>query len=384
LEQEFPSSLFIQRMKAQAWLGILQYRLDNSLFSVVESKSKLEGASGKVHHFIKEMSKHQLITMCIRQVTEVYRENTADSHVKAVFEKMIEAISYEKRFELEDYFEISFQTAYSQHFQNSSASHTHELPDSSDFHLYLIPDLKRDTSFLRLYNFYHQSYLEEQRDKSAYSRMSAKERYYYDQKKKHRKGFSDGMKSEQLICMEPIVLQYGRKGLRQVKSEKTKETFRETIDLAARQARIFVFHLDRKTTEDEGTQAYNDRCVLVNYLEQSANNSDLVSFPVDYSLVHQVKEKFGTPYVLYSVAKHGYYPDVLTPGTLYALLFFPAAPVYFPIKFFSGNQSEINMIVLDLETGKVEGMMSHKFKSTLRKHVFGAHIYSLFDTLNPN
>lgn len=408
LERDYPESMFLQRMKAQAWQGILQYRLDNSIFSVVNRKSELEGASANVHHFIKEMSKSQLITMCVRQVATSHQKHPEDKEIGAIYDKMIWTVANTERFELEDYANVCLRTAYVNSLppvEESDTTSTKEkkeelskydrikgkksvddvaTPDSSDFHIYLIPDLMNDEAFLDKYNEYNEEFKKQEEEDEAYSRMTAKERYYYDQEKERKGNVNTNEDVDYLISMEPIVLKYGATGIKFVKSEKTQESVRESIDIAARKSEMQVSHLDRSTIEKEGTQSYNDRCILMNYLEQSANNSDVTTFPVDYQLVNDVRTKFGTPYVMYSVATHGYVPDFATMGTLYSIMFFPSIPVYFPIKFFMGNQAEINMIVLSLETGKIVGVLSHEFRSTLRKHVFGAHIYSLFDSLKTN
>lgn len=408
LERDFPESLYLQRMKAQAWQGILQYRLDNSIFSVVNRKADLEGASANVHHFIKEMSKNQLITMCVRQVATTYQKHSEDKEIGAIYDKMIWTIANSDRFELQEYSNVCMHTAYMNSISEVDDSDTTNVekkteelskydrikgkktveematPDSSDFHIYLIPDLINDQAFQDKFDAYSESFKKRQEEEEAYARMTAKERYYYDQKKEKEGPLKNAEKVDYLISMEPIVLKYSTSGIKFVKSEKTQESVRESIDIAANKSGIQVSHLDRSTIGKEGTQSYNDRCILMNYLEQSANNSDVTTFPVDYQLVNDVREKFGTSYVMYSVASHGYAPDFATMGTLYSLMFFPAIPVYFPIKFFMGNQSEINMIVMNLETGEVAGVLSHEFNTTLRKHVFGAHIYSLFDSIKKN
>ncbi|PWL28875.1 MAG: hypothetical protein DCO96_08650 [Fluviicola sp. XM-24bin1] len=414
LEADFPESMFLQRMKAQSWQGILQYRLDNSIFSVVDRKSDLEGASANVHHFIKEMTKTQLITMCVRQVASTYQKFPEDAEISAVYDKMIETVANTDRFDLSEYSDVSFNTAYLRNLPETVDSLPPAMMDStvmeeeseglskydrikgketedgfvaidtSDFEIYLIPDLVNDQAFVDKYNEYHDEFQKQEEEEEAYRKMSAKERYYYDQKKEKEGDMKTTEDVDYLISMEPIILKYGISGIKYVKSEKTQESVHESIDFAAKKTGIQVAHLDRETIEDEGTQSYNDRCILMNYLEQSANNSDVNTFPVDYQLVQGVKEKFGTPYVMYSVATHGYAPDFATMGTLYAVMIFPAIPVYFPIKFFMGNYAEINMIVMNLESGEVVGSLSHEFNSTLRKHVFGAHIYSLFDTLKNN
>lgn len=408
LERQFPQSMFLQRMKAQAWQGILQYRIDNSIFSVVDRKSKLEGASANVHHFIKEMSKSQLMTMCVRQVASTYQKFPEDKEISAIYNKMIKSIANTDRFDLDEYYNVCINTAYVNSLPDTDDSDSTDTtnsesseglskydrikgkktveevvgPDSTEFHLYLIPDLVNNQAFVDKYNEYHEAFEKREEEEDKYNRMTAKERYYYDQKKEKEGNLKTTEPIDYLISMEPIVLKYSNTaGLKFVKSEKTQEAMQESINIAARKSGIQVSHVDRTSLEDEGTQLYNDRCILMNYLEQSANNSDIVSFPVDYQLVQDVKEKFGTPYVLYSVASHGYAPNLATMGTVYSLLFFPAIPVYFPIKFFMGNQSEINMIVMNLESGEVAGVLSHEFNSTLRKHVFGAHIYSLFDSI---
>jgi len=398
LERMFPTSLFLQRMKAQAWLGVLQYRLDNSIFSIVDRKSKLEGASGNIHHFIKEMSKNQLITMSVRQIASVKKALPDDSQIAVVYDRMIYELATTDKFDLNDYYEYSFRTAYNRAFpvndtlmSDSSSVETDfsELGDEGeldeeDFHLYLIPDVITDSGFVAAYDKHHKVFLEQKKQLERYQRMSAKEKYYYDKRSSRTRGFDAELELNHIINMEPIVIKYGNKGIRYLKSEKTKEMARECIDLAAQKADLQISHLDREVFRLEGTQAYNDYCILKNFLEQSANNTSIRALPVDFLQVRNIEEKFGSSYVMYSVASHRYVPDLATSGTLYSVLFFPSIPFYFPIKLFSGHLAEMNMIILDTKTGKSVGIMSHKFNSTLRKHVLGAHVYSLFDSIKNN
>lgn len=414
LERKFPESVFLQRMKAHAWLGILQYRLDNSLFSVVDRKSELEGSSAKVHHFIKEMSKDQLITMCIRQIASVREVNPEDDEIAAAYDRMVFGLANNDKFDLDDYHKVSFQTTYDRiaghdtltlsDTTSTEKKENRELNkldrinnrasgdglsdhgvvnlDTSDFHLYLIPDVIKDKQFIDSYDYYHAEFKKQEDEEKKLRGMTPKERYYYEKEKKQKKGFKKGISVNHLISMEPMVVKYGLRGIKNVKSEVTREKTRECIDIAAWNADIQISHLDRKTLEQEGTQSYNDFCILKNYLEQAANNTDINSMPVDYALVNNVREKFGTPYVMYSLASHGYVPDFATSGTLYSILIFPSIPFYFPIKLFTGHRSEISMLVVDIGSGEVIGAVNHDFKSTLRKHVLGSHIYSLFNTLN--
>ena len=206
----------------------------------------------------------------------------------------------------------------------------------------------------------------------------------YNEKKKYNKAHDkDRLKLgiDELIVVEPTVLSYRHSGLDRVKSEKLEISFSEVIEETSASTGIKVYPINSSQLATEGTQAYNERSTLLNMLVQISNTDNFDPFPVDYQLLKDLESNYGTTKVMFSVVEHVYDLDIGL-GALYAVIFYPAAPIYFPMKILMGHNTEINMIILDTKEAKIIAGSSHYIKDKARKHTIGAHVYSIFEQLN--
>lgn len=416
LEKDFPESAFLKRMKAQAWLGLMQYRIDNRMTHVIPRKSDFEGASAKIHHFLKELNREQLLTLSIRNIYSIYKENPDDKEINAIYDRALETLAYTDKFELDDYYDISFQTAYDRKLKeqetpdslaqsgDSTAVEKKEkglskydriknrkttangeevmlVLDSAEFQYFLIPDIVRDSSFLEAFDAYKDEFLEKEKKEEEWRKMSSKERYYAEKEAEKNDPLTHA-KIDHLISFEPSVLKFKGNNLDWVASEKMEMNAKESIDIASKEAGISVSHIDRESLKREGTGIFNDRAIVLSYLEQSSQNTDIHSFPVDYSLVNNVIEKYGTSNIMFTAASSMYHHGLDNLGTLYSIMIPPAIFIYFPIRLMSGHNTDITMVILDLKDNSVIGTMSHEVHSNLRPNVFGAHLYDFFQTIN--
>ena len=71
LEKEYPNSLFLKRMKAQSWLGLVQFKKIGSIDETVDNTEDFEGEIAAVHYFIKKLSKDGMLTLALRQIYDL-------------------------------------------------------------------------------------------------------------------------------------------------------------------------------------------------------------------------------------------------------------------------------------------------------------------------
>lgn len=404
LERDFPNSMYLNRMKAQTWLGLLLFRLNNKISYTINKKSEYEGESAAIHYMIRKMSKDELESMAIRQLYDIYSTNQNDEEIKLIWDKSIKSIVFRHNFDLEDYSAHTYFEA-QRNFEIENANsqiETNEIVedkpkskydrinkkknvdeplnfDSTEFHIYLLPDVISSDEFKSVYEKYKVEYDEEQKNEDKYNALS-----YSEQKKFNKQLEKDRLKLaiDELIVVEPTVLSYKGGKIDRVKSEKLEESFSQIIEETSASTGIKIYPINSSKLESGGTQAYNERSILLNMIVQIANNHNSELFPVDYQHLKNLENNYGTSKVMFSVVEHRYSPDISATGALLAIIFYPAAPIYFPLKFMLGNKTEINVIILDTKEAKIIGESGHYVKENNRKHIIGAHVYSIFTLLN--
>ncbi len=408
LEKKYPNSTYLKRMKAHTWLGILQYRADNSMRDITLSKKDWEGESASVHFFLKNMRKDELITVAVRQLYDIYQATPEDVEIKLIYDRMVKELVFSESFDIEDYATFSFNTAYEKFLANKEADSTsqtnetiEEKPvkknkydriknqkdpniisaisfDSTEFFTYLIPDIITDANFLERLDSYQEEFDTLRAIEEKFSSLPYRERLKLMEQARENE-MRLGL--QEVISVEPFVLSYKSSGVDRVKSEKLKEIVTDKMDEASELSGIDVYML-KTPDESSNLNLFNERSVLFNFLEQMALNEEINAFPVDYSLLRNLERDYGTSKVMYSVVSHYYDVDITSINTAFwATIIYPIGLVYFPLKITSGHNMNIDVIIFDTKEGTVEGTRELYVKSGLNQHIIGAYFYDLFHLL---
>lgn len=397
LEKQYPESLYLQRMKAQSWYGILQYTLEDDRNEVLINKDDFEGSSANLHYFIKEMSKDQVIAMSIRQLRDLNLKYPDDKEISLINNRLVKDLVYSEVFNINNFANIGYFTAEQRFYANqvkkeedtvsTSSSKYDRIKekrdvnkvtyfDSLEFQKYLIPDAVMDQNFLNKIEKYQLEFDKEQEEEETYNAMSYSERikydkaHYYDEQKI---GLTD------VIVVEPTVLSINKRGINRIKSEKIETDVNEMLEFASLKSGVNVYTVSSEKLALGGVNLFNERSVLLNYLEQVIDKDDISPFPVDYSQLRNIERNYGTNKIAFTWFTHQYNPQIGFDIVL-SIICYPSLPIYLPLKLMSGNRSELTMIILDTENGTVDAAINQSFKSNVKKHIIGAHLYSAFTT----
>lgn len=403
LEKDFPSSMYLKRMKAQTWMNLMLYKADNKSSQTIQKTSELEGESATLHYFLKKLSKEGLISLALRQVYDLYMANPNDEEIKAVYNKFVKDLAANSTFKLEKLSKKSFNDA-AQDFLKTAKDSIKPIEkdtvaktskydkikskknadnpsnfDSSKFYLYGLNDILEDRSFADFYAEKKAEYDKLEKEKEEYNALTKKEKKEYD---KEHQNTTESLGIKELIVVEPMVLSYKHGEVDNIKSEKLESDFSEAIESSAELAGIKTYSVDSRTLASKGTQGYNERSILINMLNQIAQDEDINIFPVDYQLLHQISEDYGTSKVMFSLVEHEYSANISASGVLSSIIIYPILFIYVPVGILSGSNTEMNMLILDLESGKIENGVSYYFKDAPKKLQLGAHMYDIFKSLS--
>jgi len=408
LEREFPNSIFLQRMKMHAWLGIYQYEVEGEINSTIKASKEFEGQSAPVHYFLRKLKRKSLTTLALRHIYDIHQQYAEDVEVNTLYVFALRQIAKDERFDIEDYFKMTFseyadsveakrfavlndsltnldgleepdsqeKSKYDRIKENESLDEIKENVDTLAYYLYGLSDVVRDSSFIQELKSYEPTESSASSDNENTIRKNRE--YYRNQAYEELKiGVSD------LIIVEPRAISYSKKGIDLVKSESLEGTFASAIEDAAKMTGTTIHSIDKRNLT---TDSYNTRSILFGVLGQLVQYEDINPFPVDFHELKKIASYNGTSEVMFTMVDHIYRvrvsPLVLFVSAISWPLFPFAVGVYLPIQFMKGNQTRLSVLVLDLESSEFKTGGAFSFNERLTKHNIGSRMYSIFKHLN--
>ena len=403
LEQEFPTSTFLQRMKMHTWLGLYQYESLLRTKNTIRRNNDLEGESAPVHYFIRKLNRKSLTTVALRNIYDIHQLNPEDIEMSAIYAYSLRLLNGDDRFDLSDYSSMTFsqyadsvelknetiandtlvkndsvkappakkKSKYDRIKKNSSPDAIESSVDSLKYYYYGLSDLINDSSFMVEYKSYESVIYN---DAPIASNIVRGQKSYRDEAYEDLK-----IGSSNLIVVEPRVMDYGRNGINLVKSERLENMFSEAIIEAADLAGTIVHKVDKRNLT---TDTYNERSVLIGFLTQLVEDDDIRPFPVDYIQLKEIASAYGTSDVMFTMVDHTKQADINPWGVALSALIWPTflftLTLYIPIKLMSANQTNLTVLIMDVESGEFQTGNVFRFHERVSKHNIGARMYSLF------
>lgn len=412
LEREFPNSIYLKRMKAQAWLNLLMYEDHNKTSRVVHSKRKLEGESASLHYFLKKMNGEQLTSLGLRQIYDLHNENPEDKELNAIYKRTVEVVAGIEDFKIGGFSKYTFYEAAESAISSDTTSVAvteeviEEKPvskydrikrkkdvnnveanfDSTKFYIYGMHDIISDGNFLKIYEEKQHDNEELKKQEEEYDQLSRYERRKMD-KVNEQNRMKIGL--EKVIVVEPKVFSSsGASGFDPVKSEEIENIYSEVLEFTAEDVGVSTVHIDRRTLEEKGTDGYNQRSVLVSFLNQIVEDEDIRTFPVDFQLLNDIRNIYGTNKVMFTVVEHSRDIDINWYLILGSAVIYPTFPFvvlfHIPYQIINSNQMDLYVLVMDIEKGAIEVGNHYRFSESLRKYNLAAHAYDILSNLHSN
>jgi predicted Zn-dependent protease len=402
LEKENPNSAYLKRMKAQLWLNLAIYKAENKGDKTTKKSKELEGESAQLHFLIRKLTKEGLTTLAIRQIYDLKKMYPNDEEISKVYANLIKQISNSKSFKLETYSKKTFNEAslnfiqYTDSIKNAKPIEKVEETktkskydkiknkknidndqnfDSTKFYLYGLSDVIQNKDFLDPFNLELETFKEKEKDAAAYTKLSKAE------KKKWLANKKKTVDINELIIVEPIVQMKGPNGIDPTLSENYQIELSNTIQEVSSDLNIKTYLIDRTSIKKTGTQIFNERSLLMNYLDQMTDVDNDNILTVDYQLLNTLKENYGTAKVMYTLVQNQVIIDFNPSMVMTSAIFLPISMVYMPMVLFNSQFTDVDIIILDLETSKIERDLSFYTKEKPTKLKIGAHMYHFFNSI---
>lgn len=400
LEQDFPNSMYLHRMKAKIWLGIAQHRLAGSLTKHLWKTSELEGEVAAVHFLLKELKKEETSTIALRIIYDLKRRFPDDREIAAVYDRTVQTFAETEKLVLGSFSTMNYQTALAKSTEGSDS--TQVAPETQkgeskyekikgkknmedpkgfqegNYYLYALSDLIQDELFLKTHAEKKAAIDQRKQEKKDRDNMTRSER-----KKARKKEMDQALHlgESTLVFVEPIVRKEKRNSIDEVKSEKLEELYVEALKQNATELEMSATVLSATTLREHGTVGYNERAILFNYLGQISENDEVDVFPVDFDLLDEIKNNYGTDKVVFSLLEHRYDASGLAYSLIYGIFIPPILAIAVPYILISAPQTELNVVVMDLTKGQIVKANELRFSNSLNKIAIQAYVYEILSQL---
>ncbi|MES2800749.1 MAG: M48 family metallopeptidase [Bacteroidota bacterium] len=406
LERSFPNSMYLKRMKAQIWLNLLNYKNENKVNDVLDANKELEGESAAIHFFLKKLTKEGMMTIALRQIYDLQKTFPDNKELKAVYDRCVVSLARTEKFKKEMYSTKTFEEAladfelhkgdsikpeivdtvakksdskYSKIKSKKNADNPNNF-DTTKFYLYGIGDILKDSTLWLAYDAESKVYQVELDKQKEIDALSYRERKKLKSKKKSS---VLNLGIDEMIVVEPKVFSYrGNQGFDPQKSEKIENNYSEVIQNVGDEVGLKVHSIDRRILEKGGTVAFNERSILIAFLSQLVNDDDVNVFPVDFELLSEIQNNYGTANVMFSIVEHQRKAEIKWGWLGMSIFILPAMPIiasiHIPMAIFKANKTEMTVLVMNLEKGTIDAGGSYYFNEPIYKLNLGAHIYDIF------
>lgn len=402
LENEYPKSFFLKRMKAHCWLGFAQYKAAGSIDETVDKNSDFEGEIAAIHFFIKQLKNEATLTLALREIQNIKLEMNGDDEINAIWDRMVKLISNSQKFDLNKYSEISFEKASKNvllpqikdsivfqsdnkiskydKIKNKKGNNDPLVFDSSKFYYYGLNDLVKNKEFVNLYSQIKDSIHKLEIENEEYENMTNSERRKFDLEKKSN---DNGIILKEFILVEPSAISYKKGKIDYESSDKLEIKYTEAINSVASDLGISVYNINSEKLNTIGTIGFNERSVLTNFLMQTSHNDKVDVFPVDYYYLREIESNYGTSNIIFTIVEHTYRPH-FSLGAIWFIFYPPALLGYIPIPFMKGNQTQLNLVLLNSKKAIIEKGFSYYFNEPINKLTLKARMYDIFQNLKMN
>ncbi len=410
LEKEYPTSIYLQRMKAQTWLGVLgrsmygydEKELDNDL----EYEDNLEGEIAQLYDFFNRLPTEELLTLGIRELYDLFKKYPSDNLIKSAYELGVKKVASQDKFVLSNYATKTLQELRVAHeklvkeqvvqiveskkktkydrIKNKRNIEKIENYDSTKYYLYGIPDIVSDTNFTQLYITYRDEYSEKDFGEGDFFGGMDNEAENYEEADNSQTFSTLNLGIDNAILVEPVVICYEQKRWERsydfVKGEKLNQVLCGSAMESAGMVGFALSIIDQTSLESKGTTHFNDKNILLTFGQQDDMGDYL--FPVDYDQLEDIKERYGSTKLMFSYIESKTRSSVK--GVI-ARLFIP-----YRLPFMGSNlianlyertSSTMHVVVIDLEDMSKNISWQYHFSGKINKTKLGAIYYNVLSNL---
>ena len=375
LEREFPNSLYLDRCKAQAWIGLAAFRLNKTYSNLEKNADEIDGESYQIYQFVERLTDEQLAVFALRKVYDIYKKYPEDKEIKATMTYLLKQLAEFDPFYWTNYKEFTSKEA----IENYKESHSDKdsLEDfaksvNENFHFYALSDIKKDTVIQQEYNQLESTY------KIIFARKN--QLAFNTVRNKHKKplvklGLSD------FIAIEPTAVQFQKDEVDLEASEKIQRFLIQSVSNSAAEIGLNVHSINSNVLSTIKTDGFNDKSILLRAVYQLSKYDSLALFPVDYSSINSIIEKYKSHKLAFIFLKNTHKPLSIKAIAI-GMIVPPIGLTALATGIAKLNSATLSIVVLDLDTFTIDAKETVKFTSKPAASRVDSQLYKLLYQLH--
>jgi len=409
LEKEFPNNLYINRLKAQAWLGMTSYKETGNYSNTLTKPSKVEGESHAMHYFLYNLSKIELFTISLRMIQDVKYQFPEDDEINEIYKRMVKySVDYSK-FDISDYSELTFEEA-KEAFEKSKielenkanqidtvaveqkeeelskydkikikrdgkvATTAADEFDVDKYYLYALSDLKKNEEFATLNRKYKQEKEDRKKKEDEYYAMTKKERAAFDALEKNKP-------VKEVVLLNPSFEMTNHGVEDEKKSKELELKIIESVKTEGTKHGISVYDVTDGKLSELTTEGFNERALLNDFIRQKGEYDEVSMFPVDYTAFKEIKNQYGEVDLLFTFGEHKRKMHYSKGAIVLSVLLPPFGLIYGIAKIVTGNQYSFNAVLVNLSTAEMRTVETFFAKQKPNTAVINGSVYQLMTKL---
>ncbi len=415
LEEKFPESLYLSRMKCQAWYGLAQlqgtgeedyYEYDEEEYYDEEVYS-FEGEVGKFQMFIQNIRGIELVTLANRVVEDCRKKFPEDKEIKEIWKRTAKELVIHMNFDFSEFSDVTYEeyvrraqaadtikartfskdelenlTKYQKIRSKRKAAEAIAVLDSSNYYKYNISDLIKDSEFLLIYEKYKDYEPDEDFEDFEWGEyddygLTRKEKKSLQkeqmQAKKEQEMRGIPMDLSTVIVIDPIAYYYDERTVDIQKSNKLQESLNTAFFEVSKKRNIETTSIGRGNLENLTTESFNQKNLYKSLLEQLNGYLVQNTFPVDYSNLIEIEENQENRKVVFMALVDNF---SLNPYN------FGKKTLRTRVKsvFHKKKDANLYMVILDVKKQQIDLKKQLEFKNGKSTKVLQQQIKKMLDT----
>jgi beta-barrel assembly-enhancing protease len=280
--------------------GKFDYYIDdnNKVIEIdIKKENERQGEIQRLQHLITFMNNEEIALLGLKQQWELYFKHGDNYGIKSFAESSLE--NYVKRFNRNTDFFKSDPIAVEEKdkiINNSLVSEN----EPSQFALYSFVELKKHDKFNTAYNKTLSKVKKEKELEKKFKEMNYREKFKLEKKiaKSKKKGYALGI--DKVMILNPFFFSIDITKdfrLKQIESEKKKETLVNRISKNAEICDLEVEVFDAKYLNSDNVDMYNEMAIIRTWVTENLENMKLGIVSSESYRIAKIAEKYETPYL---------------------------------------------------------------------------------------
>ncbi|MFT6441490.1 MAG: Zn-dependent protease with chaperone function [Crocinitomicaceae bacterium] len=368
LQQKYPESVFLERLKLKSWLGIYQLSETDQLNTFLKSKDT-SGYITNVYNSLSVLSTEQIHFLTLRKVYDGNKKLN-DIESNAIYSSLIRFMCENSR----GYNELNTVDQIDDSLQSPDS--TSLLFPSSFQTKIILADVLMDSAFINKCEAIENNLA---KNTPRYGDI-------FDGELNADNDYSNlALGVNSLIVVSPRGFSVYSEGVDLFRSERHERKFIKAIENGAEQSGTNIHMVLSNVNSEDGTTLFNEQMYLSSFFHQLGNWEKFAPFPVDYAYQMKIGQQNNAKNVMFGLLEHNYSSKIRVGILLAAAWFqlpFPfVASTYIPIQILKGNDMIISVAIYNIEKGRFMKTGVFRFNESVSTHGVGSHMYRIFNNI---